>query len=313
MPKWSNERVNIPNCPSILPPGLSQIELQSILLRAKLEEIQYKLANLSTEAQSVVQFDEALSKKNVYVYNQKGIRTDPTPIRARDALYQERKRVIDSIDAIYPALRVPGAFRISNTKLSRKFFIPSPDFIGQIIGPRGETLKQLESKHNVRISIRGQGSTPDTKGTGEVHIPRSPDEPLHALIEADTEEAIDGVIKELEEIVVRKPDEENELKKEQLRKLAMYNGVISQDVQIAKKETTVKSDSVNPPWYDETLKDVAEVDDEVEKIMNVLEKKNDEESEEKAKKMDRFKNYIINLKTSDISMILPERPPPGLD
>lgn len=310
--KWSliGNSTNIPNYPTVLPPGMDSVTLQSVLLRAQFEEIQFKLAHLKTEAPRVIQFDEVLSKKNTLVYDQNGYRKDPTQVRARDSLFQERKEVIHAIDSIYPLFRVPGSIRISYKKCTRKFYLPTPNCIGLILGPRGESLKDLESRYKVKISIRGQGSTPDSRTTGEVCIPRSPDEPLHALIEADTDSAIDNCISELEMIIMPKPDQENELKKKQLYQLAVYNGVVSADSAFEKKE-----ENENPPWYDPALNlDNSEVRNAVDNFVNDLETKEDETIElEKQKKLEKYKPFMINLRECDISMILPERAPPSFE
>lgn len=310
--KWSSPGSTpyIRNVPTILPPGLDSVTLQSILLRSQFEEVQYKLANLKTEAHKIVQFDEILSKKNTLVYDQNGYRKDPTPVRARDALFQERKEIISAIDKIYPIFRVPGSIRISYKKSTRKFYLPSPNCIGLILGPRGESLKALESKYKVKISIRGQGSTPDARTSGEVFTPRSPDEPLHALIEADTDDSINACIQELEYIIMPKPDQENELKKKQLYQLAVYNGVVSAESAFEKTE-----ESDFPPWYDPSLKiENNDVKNAVDSLVNDLDSKEEnKEEDEQAKKLEKYKPFMINLREVDISVILPERLPPGLE
>ena len=317
VPKWSppGKRVNIRNLPSILPPGLKTPNLQAILLRARYEEIQYKLRNIGTEAQSVVEFDEKLSLDNPNVYNQKGNKADTLTTKARDSLYQERKALIEAIDRIYPVFRVPGASRISYTKCTKKFYIPGPNFIGQILGPRGETLKQLESQYGVKISIRGKGSTPDNKSSGEVYVPRSPDEPLHALIESYNEQSIEDVVKILEEIVIPKPDKENELKKAQLRQLAVYNGVIPATP--PPKPKVKVEDTRPPPWFDKTLNlENVEVESAVDTLVDInTHKRRIEETNTpgKMKWEEKMKKFSLDIKQNDISMILPDRPPPGYE
>ena len=314
--KWSSrdKKINIANLPSILPPGLKTPNLQAILLRARYEEIQYKLSKLSTEAQSVLEFDDRLVNESNY--DQKDLKTDTNSMKARDSLYQERKALIESIDKIYPCFRVPGASRIAYTKCTKKFYIPGPNFIGQILGPRGETLKQLESQYGVKISIRGKGSTPDNKSSGEVYVPRSPDEPLHALIESYNEQSIEDVVKILEAIVIPKPDKENELKKAQLRQLAVYNGVIPATPPPPKPKPK-EIENVPPPWFDKTLNlENVEVDSAIDTIIDrnpQLSNIDEITAPGKMKWKEKMKKFAIDLKLNDISSILPGRPPPGYE
>ena len=311
-PKWSTrgEKINIHNVPNILPPGIKPPNLQAILLRAQYEEIQYKLSSLSTEAKTILDFNDQSPKSSANLYNQRGVK-DSVQSKARDILFQERKALIDSIDKFYPVFRIPASVRIAYTKCTKKFYIPSPNFIGQILGPRGETLKQLESKYNVKISIRGKGSTPDTKGSAEVYTPRSPDEPLHALIEAENEQSIENVAKILEEIVTPKPDKENELKKAQLRQLAVYNGVIPA-TPVKKAQPKVEKP---PPWFDPTLNlGSVEVDNAVDKLIDGDKNETNQEfiPGNKIRFTEKMKKLTIDLKNHDISTILPKRLPPGM-
>lgn len=61
---------------------------------------------------------------------------------------------------------------------------PDINFLGLIIGPRGATQKELESKSGARILIRGRGSSKD--GNDE-----NPDEELHVLIIADDDQQME--------------------------------------------------------------------------------------------------------------------------
>lgn len=63
---------------------------------------------------------------------------------------------------------------------------PSVNFIGLLIGPRGNTLKRLESESNTKIIIRGKGSLKE----GKLRAAPFPgeDEPLHALVTANNHE-----------------------------------------------------------------------------------------------------------------------------
>lgn len=316
--KWSprDERVNILNVPCILPPNTKGMVLRCILLRSKLEEIQYQLSNLDAERENVFKSSEILMKNNTYYnmggstsYNDKNV----NQIRARDFLFKERRNLIHTIDNIYPNFRIPVALRIAFTKCTRKFYLSSPNMIGFILGPRGESLKALESELHVRISIRGKGSTVNAKY--ESSYPKNnEDEPLHALIEGDTEEKLDECIKKLEMLCKPVPDSENEIKKQQLRHLAMLNGVVSAESAFS-NDFGKKTD--NPPWYDETLNlEHSSELDEVAKELN-LEVQNENKSlitdEISTNQVLRFQKFMIDLKERDISSLVPEPKIPGID
>ncbi|CAI9101531.1 OLC1v1038874C2 [Oldenlandia corymbosa var. corymbosa] len=65
---------------------------------------------------------------------------------------------------------------------------PNYNFVGRILGPRGNSLKRVEAMTECRIYIRGQGSVKDTvkeeklkDKPGYEHL----NEPLHILLEAE--------------------------------------------------------------------------------------------------------------------------------
>lgn len=78
------------------------------------------------------------------------------------------------------------------TKPFRKVYVPlkenpSYNFIGLIIGPRGNTQKRLEKDTNTKISIRGKGSLKE--GSKRPKHPDDDDE-LHVHIQGETEDSV---------------------------------------------------------------------------------------------------------------------------
>lgn len=79
-------------------------------------------------------------------------------------------------------------------KKSRKIFIPhkqypGTNFIGLIIGPRGNTQKRMQKETNTKIAIRGKGSVKE----GAARDPRNDygeDEELHVLVTGDRQEDV---------------------------------------------------------------------------------------------------------------------------
>ncbi|XP_076908324.1 KH domain-containing protein At3g08620-like [Bidens hawaiensis] len=108
---------------------------------------------------------------------------------------------------------------------------PNFNFVGRLLGPRGNSLKRVEASTGCRVFIRGRGSIKDPdkeeslKGRpGYEHLI----EPLHILIEAEMPAGIiDLRLRQAQEIIqeLLKPVDESEdlYKRQQLRELAMLN------------------------------------------------------------------------------------------
>nr|XP_043636313.1 KH domain-containing protein At2g38610-like isoform X2 [Erigeron canadensis] len=108
---------------------------------------------------------------------------------------------------------------------------PNFNFVGRLLGPRGNSLKRIEATTGCRVFIRGKGSIKDPdkeeklRGRpGYEHL----NEPLHILIEADLPATVvDLRLRQAQEIIeeLLKPVDETEdyIKRQQLRELAMLN------------------------------------------------------------------------------------------
>ncbi|KAH1207235.1 KH domain-containing protein [Glycine max] len=108
---------------------------------------------------------------------------------------------------------------------------PNFNFVGRLLGPRGNSLKRVEASTGCRVYIRGKGSIKDPdkeeklRGRpGYEHL----NEQLHILIEADLPaNVVDLRLRQAQEIIeeLLKPVEESEdyIKRQQLRELAMLN------------------------------------------------------------------------------------------
>ncbi len=108
---------------------------------------------------------------------------------------ERRSTLIEELIKADPTYRPPGDYRPA--KKSRKIFIPQKDypgynFIGLIIGPRGNTQKRMQKETNSKIAIRGKGSVKE----GAARDPKydyGEDEDLHVLITGDTTEDVRGL------------------------------------------------------------------------------------------------------------------------
>ncbi|PAN34534.1 hypothetical protein PAHAL_6G152300 [Panicum hallii] len=124
---------------------------------------------------------------------------------------------------------------------------PNFNFVGRLLGPKGNSLKRVEANTDCRVLIRGRGSIKDAakeelmRGKpGYEHL----NEPLHLVIEAELPaEIIDIRLMQAREILddMLKPVDESMdfFKKQQLRELAMLNGTL-------RDNSSRKSGSVSP-------------------------------------------------------------------
>eukprot|EP01018_Ginkgo_biloba_P025769 Gb_06124 [translate_table: standard] len=114
---------------------------------------------------------------------------------------------------------------------------PNFNFVGRLLGPRGNSLKRVEATTECRVLIRGRGSIKDPAREemlrdkpGYEHL----NEPLHILVEAELPASIiDARLMQTQEILedLLKPMDESQdfFKKQQLRELAILNGTLRED------------------------------------------------------------------------------------
>uniref|UniRef100_A0A7C9DI22 K Homology domain-containing protein n=1 Tax=Opuntia streptacantha TaxID=393608 RepID=A0A7C9DI22_OPUST len=114
---------------------------------------------------------------------------------------------------------------------------PNFNFVGRLLGPRGNSLKRVEASTGCRVYIRGKGSIKDPdkeeklRGRpGYEHL----NEPLHILIEADMPpNIVDIKLQQAREILeeLLKPVDESQdfYKRQQLRELAMLNSNLREE------------------------------------------------------------------------------------
>lgn len=227
-----------------LPPGLTESQLKSYVVYIRLEEINRKL-----KSGDVFPFRERSTSP--------GQGAEDRADYYRKKLEDERARLIESALQSNPEYSTdvdyntwldrhlfgPGSRdkRLASGnapasgashKYQEKVWIPQreyPDinFIGLLIGPRGNTLKKMESETGTKISIRGKGSLKE--GKNDPASLAAADEELHALVMADNPDKIDKCVRIINKIIetaASMPEEANELKRIQLRELALLNGTL---------------------------------------------------------------------------------------
>ncbi|KAL9979906.1 hypothetical protein ACROYT_G008424 [Oculina patagonica] len=124
------------------------------------------------------------------------------------------------------------------TKLSEKVFIPVKDypkfnFVGKLLGPRGNTFKRLQANTGTKMSILGKGSMREKEKEEELRSSGDPkythlDEELHVLIEVEAPPGqaharLGLAIEEIKKFLV--PENNDEIHQEQMREMAILNGI----------------------------------------------------------------------------------------
>ncbi|XP_010245421.1 PREDICTED: KH domain-containing protein At1g09660/At1g09670 isoform X2 [Nelumbo nucifera] len=114
---------------------------------------------------------------------------------------------------------------------------PNYNFVGRLLGPRGNSLKRVEATTQCRVYIRGRGSVKDSvkeeklrDKPGYEHL----NEPLHVLLEAEfPADVIDSRLNQavaiLEDLLKPVDESLDYYKKQQLRELAMLNGTLREE------------------------------------------------------------------------------------
>lgn len=120
--------------------------------------------------------------------------------------------------------------RVSDKVLIPQEEHPEINFVGLLIGPRGNTLKAMEKDTGAKIIIRGKGSVKEGKvGRKDGQPLPGEDEPLHAFITAANLECVKKAVEKINEVIkqgIEVPEGHNDLRRMQLRELAQLNGTL---------------------------------------------------------------------------------------
>ncbi|CAI6069038.1 unnamed protein product [Clonostachys chloroleuca] len=191
-------------------------------------------------------------------YHAAGRRTNTRVQRRRHALMAERHTCIEDLVAAVPAYSTPSDHRRPTRFLDPLLILntehPGVNFVGQILGPRRQSLKKLQQRYAATTSLRGRGSVKQGRGNvrrrGSVHSEDDSGQPLHALISADSRCKVQEAIRILQQVVdnvISSPEEQNDRKNKQLRDLAMMNVTFRDDearqrIKSSTREETTISD-----------------------------------------------------------------------
>ncbi|KAJ7949567.1 branchpoint-bridging protein [Quillaja saponaria] len=201
----------------------------------EIQALNSRLLEISRMMQSGLPLDDrpegARSPSPEPIYDNMGIRINTREYRARERLQKERTEIISQIIKRNPAFKPPADYR--PPKLHKKLYIPMKEypgynFIGLIIGPRGNTQKRMERETGAKIVIRGKGSVKEGRLQQKRDLKPDPseNEDLHVLVEADTQESLEAAAGMVEKLLQPVDEVLNEHKRQQLRELAALNGTI---------------------------------------------------------------------------------------
>ncbi|KAK7404240.1 hypothetical protein VNO78_04955 [Psophocarpus tetragonolobus] len=201
----------------------------------EIQALNSRLLEISRMLQSGLPLDDrpegARSPSPEPIYDNMGIRINTREYRARERLQKERQEIISQIIKKNPAFKPPADYR--PPKLQKKLYIPMKEypgynFIGLIIGPRGNTQKRMEKETGAKIVIRGKGSVKEGRLQQKRDLKPDPseNEDLHVLVEAETQESLEAAAGMVEKLLQPVDEVLNEHKRQQLRELAALNGTI---------------------------------------------------------------------------------------
>ncbi|PNW78210.1 hypothetical protein CHLRE_09g386731v5 [Chlamydomonas reinhardtii] len=198
-------------------------------LHGELETLNRRLQN--NELDIPPEGDPRRSPSPEPVYDRNGIRQNTREIRYRERLVDARNKVVEELLREDPGFKPPTDYRPK--KYWKKVYIPQDtfptyNFIGLIIGPRGNTQKRMQKETNTKIAIRGRGSVKE----GASRDPKydyGEEEELHVLITGERQEDVDKAVDMIERLLEPNDDTLNEHKRLQLRELAALNGTLKDE------------------------------------------------------------------------------------
>ncbi|KAJ9142611.1 Branchpoint-bridging protein [Pleurostoma richardsiae] len=226
-----NKAAGLMGLPTAIVGNMTSEQLEAYTLHLRIEEISQKL-----RIDDVVPAEGDRSPSPPPQYDNHGRRINTREYRYRKRLEDERHKLIEKAMKTIPNYHPPQDYR-RPTKTQEKVYVPVNDypeinFIGLLIGPRGNTLKKMESESGAKIAIRGKGSVKEGKGRSDAAHSSNQEEDLHCLIMADTEEKVNKAKKLIHNVIETAasiPEGQNELKRNQLRELAALNGTLRDD------------------------------------------------------------------------------------
>jgi len=240
--RWDNgsgskmEKHSVPSMPTIININNTDTKAQDIyLLQLGIRECTSKMAmpNLGIPPNPR---DRSPSPEPIY--NSKGVRMNTRYERTKGKLVNQRNNYITKLKVLDPTYQPPACFSYKNSKLEDRVEVPQDEypqynFMGLILGPRGNSLEKIKQKHNCKIVVKGRGSLKDgmtgLKKDGSKFD--NLDEPMHVIINGPTPEAVKEASDHIRKLVkqqIEDPDGEQmvALRASHMHELAVLNGTL---------------------------------------------------------------------------------------
>lgn len=218
--RWSSADVTLVPTLPLMTPLSQEIIQQTMALKVQLEQISQRLVTVAQDAVRIG-LDPSRSPSPPPRYDGSGKRSNTRDVRMREELMEQRGKMIEELMKINPQFQPPADF--VRTKPFKRLMIPfrefpTYNFIGLIIGPRGNTQKKLEQATGCKISIRGKGSSKEGS-KGRAGKNPDDDEELHVHVTADDAAKVEEAAKLIAAFLNPIDDDKNDHKQEQLREL----------------------------------------------------------------------------------------------
>lgn len=209
----------------IIPPGLTSLQLSAYFIEARMDEINRLLKMPSAPFPLNPGDSEGEWRLRL---EQERLQLVQSALKYNAELFSLGTVQINGSYANTLQSAIPGV--PSNCRFAEKIYLPARDypeinFVGLLIGPRGNTLRRMENETGAKISIRGQGAQKDGR-ISDATMLATADEELHAVVMAETLEKFEkavALVNKIIETACSMPEQANELKQQQLRELAMLN------------------------------------------------------------------------------------------
>jgi len=238
--RWQSDPDDKAMLSTVIPAGLNKEQEEQYLVQLQIEEISRRLrsGDLGIPANP-----EDRSPSPEPIYNNEGKRLNTREYRTRKKLEEDRHRLVLRAQELNTEYKPPADYKPPVIRVNDKVMIPQeehPDinFVGLLIGPRGNTLKNLEKDTGAKIIIRGKGSVKEGKiGRKDGQPLPGEDEPLHAYVTANNPEHVKKAVEKIKEIIrqgIEVPEGQNDLRRQQLRELALLNGTLRENDALGK-------------------------------------------------------------------------------
>ena len=214
----------------VMPEITQEILQQTMVLQLQLQKVNERLITVVRDALEIEARPDR-SPSPPPRYDSSGKRTNTREVRMRESLMKEKERLIKELMKVNPTYQAPADY--VKSKPVKKIYLPKQtnplyNYIGLIIGPRGNTQKQMEADTGCKISIRGKGAAKEgSKNRASKNV--DDDDELHVHITAEDEESVEKAAAMIEELLKPQDDALNEHKQKQLRELALINGTLRED------------------------------------------------------------------------------------